>query len=167
MLECRGQCPARIIRRSAESSLSGSRVQLSLSGSAPPGSSAVLRPSAPSRSSRRVLEPPDPGSLQTLELLRSNMPMKAQLNTICRGCKAWVGAEPSTADARPIQIHFRGCHKTRRRLALETLHPHEAPLATLPGKYEDNSDNQQGSKLREIDSRGRLMSLSTWAPASI
>ena len=100
----------------------------------------------------------DPHFLETLELLRSSMPTKVQLNAICRGRKAWLGAEPSAADlARLLAAHPEATFvaATRRGvalingLALEALHPNEAPLATLPGTYEDNPDNYHGSQLRE------------------
>ena len=116
----------------------------------------------------------DPSFLQTLELLRSSMPTKVQLNAICRGRKAWVGAEPSAADlARLLAANPEATFvaATRRgvalinRLALEALHPHEAPLATLPGTYEDNPDNYRGSHLRE-DRLPLPAEVPIWAPAS-
>ena len=101
----------------------------------------------------------DPKFLETLDLLRTAMPSKMQLNSICRGRKAWVGDEPNAADigallrkypqATVVAATKRGVALINQ-LALEALHPRAAPLATIPGAFEDNPDNSgSGGKLRD------------------
>ena len=99
----------------------------------------------------------DPAFLETLALLRSSMPTKAQLNHICRGRKAWSGDAPSAEDmARLLREYPQATHvaATRRgvaevnRLALQALYAGAAPVAHLPGTYEDNPDNYVAGRLR-------------------
>ena len=99
----------------------------------------------------------DEGFLQILDILRTSMPTKQQLNTICRGRKAWQGDEPSAADlkrllrdhpeATIVAATKRGV-ATINRLALEALHPRTEPMVVIPGAFEDNPDNYQGGRLR-------------------
>lgn len=98
----------------------------------------------------------DPDFLEFLNLLRTSMPTKIQLNKICRGHKAWVGAEPAADDIKKLLLQYptatiagatrRGV-ATSNALALEALHPRAAPLATVPGAFEDNPDNYVHGKL--------------------
>jgi ATP-dependent exoDNAse (exonuclease V) alpha subunit len=100
----------------------------------------------------------DEDFLQMLDILRTSMPTKAQLNKICRNRKAWKGDEP---DARDIGRLLRTYPEaimvaaTRagvaqvNRLALEALHPRAQPLTVLPGAIEDNPDNYDKGKLRD------------------
>ena len=99
----------------------------------------------------------DPAFLETLALLRSTMPTKTQLNRICRGRKAWSGDAPSAEDmARLLREYPQATHvaATRRgvaevnRLALQALYAGAAPVARLPGTYEDNLDNYVAGRLR-------------------
>ena len=99
----------------------------------------------------------DPDFLETLQLLRTSMPTKLQLNKICRGHKAWVGQEPSAQDVgnllrtHPAAMFLAATRQgvaTINRLALEALHPRAQPLVVLPGAFEDNADNYVAGKLR-------------------
>ena len=99
----------------------------------------------------------DDAFLKTLDIPRTSMPTKQQLNTICRGRKAWQGDEPDAADikrllrdhpeATIVAATKRGV-ATINRLALEALHPRAEPIATIPGAFEDNPDNYEGGRLR-------------------
>eukprot|EP00438_Fugacium_kawagutii_P018213 Skav230735 [mRNA] locus=scaffold401:633832:634707:- [translate_table: standard] len=97
-----------------------------------------------------VFRTEDPSFLQTLELLRTTMPTKRQVNQICRGHKAWVGEEPSVADMKRLMREYPQATMvaaTKRgvalinMLALQALHPRAAPLATVPGAFEDRPEN--------------------------
>ena len=44
----------------------------------------------------------DPAFLETLQLLRTAVPSKTQLNKICRGHKAWAGDKPAADDLRRL-----------------------------------------------------------------
>ena len=99
----------------------------------------------------------DPAFLQTLARLRSSMPTRAQLNHICRGRKAWSGDAPCAEDmARLLREYPQATHvaATRRgvaevnRLALQALYAGAAPVAHLPGMYEDNPDNYVAGRFR-------------------
>ena len=99
----------------------------------------------------------DDAFLRILDVLRTSMPTKQQLNTICRGRKAWQGEEPSAADLKrllrdhPDAIFVAATKRgvaTINRLALEALHPRAEPLAVIPGAFEDNPDNYDGGRLR-------------------
>lgn len=106
-----------------------------------------------------VFRTEDKQFLETLDLLRTCMPTQQQLNKICRGHKAWVGAEPSVEDIKRLMRDYPQAvmvAATKRgvalinQLALQALHPRAAPLATLPGAFEDNPDNyNRDGKLRE------------------
>eukprot|EP00438_Fugacium_kawagutii_P026199 Skav206694 [mRNA] locus=scaffold1764:227411:228448:+ [translate_table: standard] len=100
----------------------------------------------------------DPAFLNMLDLLRTAMPNKLQLDKLCRNHKAWEGDEPDAKDiGRLLRTHPEATivAATRRgvalinKLALEALHPRARPLAVLPGAIEDNPENYVGSKLRE------------------
>ena len=100
----------------------------------------------------------DPTFLETLQLLRTAMPTKLQLNNICRGRKAWQGDAPDVADiGRLLAQHpdatFVAATKTGvatiNALAVEALHPRAQPLATIPGAFEDNPTNYVSGKLRD------------------
>ena len=100
----------------------------------------------------------DPAFLETLQLLRTAMPTKAQLNKICRGHKAWAGDKPDAEDLRRLlREHPEATLVAATKqgvaeinaLALEALHPRAAPLATVAGAFEDNPENYVSGKLRD------------------
>ena len=106
-----------------------------------------------------VFRTEDKEFLGALELLRTCMPTQQQLNKICRGHKAWAGQEPSVEDMKRLLKKYpqavwvaatkRGVAQIND-LALQAVHPRAAPLATLPGAFEDNPDNyNRDGKLRE------------------
>ena len=104
----------------------------------------------------------DPKFLETLDLLRTAMPSRAQVSKICKGRKAWVGEEPSAADIGGLlrkypQATIVAATKVGvaliNRLALEALHPRAAPLATISGAFEDNPDNYDGHGSLRADRR--------------
>ncbi|CAJ1432110.1 unnamed protein product, partial [Effrenium voratum] len=100
----------------------------------------------------------DPAFLETLQLLRTAMPSKTQLNKICRGHKAWAGDKPAADDLRRllrehpeatiVAATTQGVAELNA-LALEALHPRAAPLATIAGAFEDNPENYVAGKLRD------------------